>query len=874
MRVWPAAVVLGLVGLTGCSGGSGSSGIVSNQAPTANVGGPYAIQITGVGMGFNGSTSSDPQSEPLTYAWNFGDNTTGTGSNPGHTYTTGGTFTVTLTVTDTSGLIGSATTKVTVYAPPSANIVGPTSGAMGTALNFSGTGSTDPQGLALTYTWSFGDGTPAITGATVSHIYGLPGTYTAGLTVKDTAGLSGTVKSGNVTVLGAPIANAGAPYSRMVGLPINFSATGSSDPQGQALAYEWNFGDGSTGTGASPSHSYAKVGTYAVSLTVTNTSGLTGTATTTATVVAPLTDVALTGTVYNGVQPVSGAHVYLLAANTLGYGGAGIPPSPSIQGAINKSISLLDYSEAGVTNSGLGAYVTTDANGAFSMTGEYTCTSGQQMYLYAASSTATSDTLMAVLGACPGTSGPAITATVNEVSTVAAAYSMAGFASSPLFVSSTTAAKLGIANAFANAANLETLSTGIALATTPAGNGGVPLAEINTLANILASCSGSGSSCTSLFADVTPPGTPLYTGPGDTAAAAISIAQNPALNVAALYALGAGGPFSPVLTNAPNDWTIALNFTAGGLNSSYGIAIDGVGNVWIANILGNSVTELSPAGVALSGNAGFTDGSPNNPTGVAIDTQGNAWVTNDAGGKVIELSNTGSAAADPNGYVVGTVPYAVAVDGSNNVWVANELGNNTSELNGSTGASVGGSPFGGGGQNKPYAIAIDSSGAAWVADYNGNGVTSISNTGIAAFYNGGIQNHPDGIAIDASGAVWIANAGNSSLTKLSSNGTTGNNYVGGGLSAPGSVSIDGAGNVWASNASSISEFSNAGVALTPATGFEGSLANASALAIDSSGDVWVANNAANKVTEFVGVAAPVATPLAVAVKNNTLGTRP
>src|ERR1019366_9144135 len=78
-----------------------------------------------------------------------------------------------------------------------------------------------------------------------------------------------------------------------------------------------------------------------------------------------------------------------------------------------------------------------------------------------------------------------------EVSTVAAAYAFAGFATDAVHVSSsgTPLAKVGIQNAFANAANLATLSTGQALATPPGNpNGAAPQANVNTLANILASC--------------------------------------------------------------------------------------------------------------------------------------------------------------------------------------------------------------------------------------------------------------------------------------------------------------------------------------------------------------------------------------------------
>jgi hypothetical protein len=83
------------------------------------------------------------------------------------------------------------------------------------------------------------------------------------------------------------------------------------------------------------------------------------------------------------------------------------------------------------------------------------------------------------------TSVPAIQ--VNEVSTVVAAYAMAGFATDATHVSSsgTSLARTGIANAFANAANLASISTGAALATTPGGHGTVPQSTINTVVAIL-----------------------------------------------------------------------------------------------------------------------------------------------------------------------------------------------------------------------------------------------------------------------------------------------------------------------------------------------------------------------------------------------------
>src|SRR5262245_18714042 len=65
-----------------------------------------------------------------------------------------------------------------------------------------------------------------------------------------------------------PVANAGGPYKALVGQPLTFKGSGSSDPDADTLTYRWNFGDGTTGTGVSPVHTYKAKGTYSVSLLV------------------------------------------------------------------------------------------------------------------------------------------------------------------------------------------------------------------------------------------------------------------------------------------------------------------------------------------------------------------------------------------------------------------------------------------------------------------------------------------------------------------------------------------------------------------------------------------------------------------------------
>ncbi|HXE09375.1 MAG TPA: NHL repeat-containing protein [Acidobacteriaceae bacterium] len=609
---------------------------------------------------------------------------------------------------------------------------------------------------------------------------------------------------------------------------------------------------------------------------------------------SPLAGAKLTGRVQGGQQPIVGARVYLLAAGTGGYGGPGIAASAS-----NASISLL----TGTGNSDtIGGYVVTDANGNFSITSDYTCTSGQQVYLYAlggnpGGGTNSAAGLLAALGSCPG-GGTFPSSTfifMNEVSTIATAYSFAGFASDATHVSSssTTLAKTGMTNAFATAAQLETLSTGVA-ATTIGTNGTAPQTEINTLANILAACinsTGPGSTaCTTLLGDALSGGT-TGTAPPDTATAAINIAHNPGANVSALYALASSSPpFAPGLSAAPTDFAIALKFTAGGIGSAVSIAVDATQNVWTVSTSTNTINEFSNAGAVLSGTSGFTGGGLNSPMGLAIDLTGNIWVANSVG-SVSEFSSSGGAITTGLGILTGGLngagPWAVAVDGGGNVWVADDTSYmpHVSELS-SSGAAV--SPSGGytgGGVNNAVSVAIDASGNAWFADdYTFAAVSKFSGSTGTGYNGGGLAYPgPSAIAIDASGNVWAACT--NKLVEYSNGGTAispSTGYTGGGIGLTSlgestGIAIDSRGNVWIADGSrgGISEFSNAGAAITPSTGYTaaGVLGSSYGVALDSSGNLWVADDT-GAVEKLVGMGAPVVTPLSAAVKNNQIATAP
>ena len=586
------------------------------------------------------------------------------------------------------------------------------------------------------------------------------------------------------------------------------------------------------------------------------------------------------------------------------FGGAPSVGSP-ISGA---TITLY---QAGAAGYGTGAVqlgqVSTGSDGGFNfptITCQTTAVS-QQIYLLAAGGTISGQStanpaieLIAGVGSCANYAHSVV---INEATTVAAVWALNQFMDSTgQNVGTSATNQNGLNNSGVVAAsNFVDLSTGLAPDSFPDGFTS-PTPTLYSLANILAGCvnsSGvSSSGCQDLFTAATPPG---GVAPSTTLQAALDIARNPVNNAGTLFALvPASPPFTPGLTSAPASWVAELNYAPSDaqINAPYSLAVDSIGNVWVASAAGNSLSELTAgSGYTIGLNYAPSGANLNFPASIVIDALGNLWVANFTGNSISELTassdySTGFNFA-PTGAIFGG-PFQLALDSAGDVWAVNYQGNSVSELlAGCSGTSCTGANFNnsntgspGAGISSPVSLIPDAAGNIWVANYTGNSVSEIpagcssasctganfnnSNTGAT----GAVFNAPIELELDPTGDLWVANLTGNSVSELiagcslgSCTGTNFNNTnsFGAGLAGPSSIALDPNANVWVTNqtGNSVSELYAAaayavGYNFGPWESYRGQFF----IADDASGNLWIANQYDNTVTEVVGVATPILTP--------------
>ena len=308
---------------------------------------------------------------------------------------------------------------------------------------------------------------------------------------------------------------------------------------------------------------------------------------------------------------------------------------------------------------------------------------------------------------------------------------------------------------------------------------------------------------------------PLGSEPGDEAAAhTTTIERDPQGRVVAVIEppTGAGETTRPIEARKQIG---AKGKRAGQLSGPDGVAVDSLGDLWIADTKNDRVEELSETGSFIRelGSKGSGAGQLDSPENLALDSRGDVLVADTKNNRIDEFGPEGEAEGSVGSAGTGegqfSAPSAVAVDAHNDVWVADTKNNRIEELNenGRFLQAWGVKGKGVGQLDGPTGLALDGQGDVWVADTKANRVEEFTETGtpIRAFGSKGAGvgqfSAPAGIALDSHGDVWVADTKNDRIEKFSDEGAPITQFGAPGsgaaqLDAPHSLAIDDKGNAW------------------------------------------------------------------------------
>lgn len=489
---------------------------------------------------------------------------------------------------------------------------------------------------------------------------------------------------------------------------------------------------------------------------------------------------------------------------------------------VNVNVTLFEATSAQPTALG---QATTDATGRFAI--PYQKSSSSSIF-YLSADIGGGVEFVTVLG--PNL--PA-SATVNELTTVAASYSMAQFYRTGVISGSS----FGLQIAAGMNDNIAVSATGDSspvLLGSPNADQTNSLRSTRSLADLLAACLGNAGVTTSLFVLTTPPG---GSPPHNTAQALANLARDPGMNVEAIFSLTLlSDLYGPHVETMPDAWTVTVKVNDSGsddMDLLFGgpgnLAFDQRGYAWVTNNVVQGTPNSSHAVVVLKPNGQPADGRKGTPVspltgggilgtgfGVAVDPRGSVWFGNfgwggcadcnpspDGNGSISRFTSSGAAVSQPDGYQGGPVrAQGLASDTDGNIWIPS-FGNDSVYvfIRGNPHRSVGFHQDIGSG---PFDIAIAADGSAWVSNGLGRPPSSIAKY---ALVNGALEQQfrhfvgqgLRGLSVDSRGNAWVASQGDSMIYVIRPDGTKLGQFNGGGINGPWDTAVDGEGNVWVAN---------------------------------------------------------------------------
>jgi len=428
--------------------------------------------------------------------------------------------------------------------------------------------------------------------------------------------------------------------------------------------------------------------------------------------------------------------------------------------------------------------------------------------------------------------------TINELTTVAASYSMAQF----LRTGAISGNSFGLQLAAGMNDNIVTSATGESssvLLNSPNADQTNSLRSTRSLANLLAACVEDRDVATSFFVLTRPPG---GFRPHHTAEALGNLARDPGRNVDGIYALSLlSHLYRPRLIRMPDAWTVTVKVNDSGsdhpdrlISGPGNLAFDGRGYAWVSNNTIQGTPNSCRFDLAFKPNGQPADGSDRTPRspltgggvlgggfGVTIDPRGSVWFgnfgwgmcehcvpSNPGNGSISRFTASGAPISAPLGYQGGPVrAQGLGSDRDGNIWISSFANDSVYVfLGGNPHQHVNVHPYDGAG---PFDVAIASDGTAWVSNTGGLPFGEFPRSvGKYALVNGTLREQflhflPEahglrGLSLDSRGNAWLATLG-SNIYLFRPNGRKFGPFSGGGMDHPWETAIDGEDNVWVAN---------------------------------------------------------------------------
>ncbi len=279
--------------------------------------------------------------------------------------------------------------------------------------------------------------------------------------------------------------------------------------------------------------------------------------------------------------------------------------------------------------------------------------------------------------------------------------------------------------------------------------------------------------------------------PGGRAGAVTLFADGSNLPLVIWYVTGIGE--SAAVTIDPGTQTTLASIASA---LTYGSAIDGAGNVYVADNINGQVIKVA-AGTLVQSTVIYGLALP---TSVALDGAGNLYIAESSGVIMVPNENGTLNSADVGPVTIDGLglPQGITLDSNGYLYVTDI-----------THGSVLRVPAGGGvpvtvvsGLTNPHAVAVDAAGDLYVAS---NNQVSEYPSGGGSVPLGSGYNSPQGIAVDASGTVYVADTGNDQIVEVSAGGGSQSVLAVAGIMAPHGVTVDAAGNLYVSDSASVYE---------------------------------------------------------------------